>query len=574
MTIPELYALYKLHPVVTTDSRACPPGAIFFALKGENFDGNAYAEKALQAGCAYAVVDKAPAPTGNNDIASSAKNNASTSIKNDGDMPIKSDVSTPIKNDDTTASNDNASTSIRNDGVPPNKRMIVVENVLKTLQQLARFHRETLGVKIIGITGTNGKTTTKELIARVLSKKYNILYTEGNLNNHIGVPLTLLKLTDKHEVAVVEMGANHPGEIRELADIARPDYGLITNVGYAHLEGFDSFDGVVRTKGELYDFIRETNGMVFIDKDNNCLMKMVEGIKKTTYGKIPDESVHDTETGTDAIAHDTETNAIARETGTDETGRKTEPGESGRKTEAGESIRQYEQEDMRCRQSPSVVGAVIQNDPFLSFRWHLQNAAAQNIDTYRVDTHLVGKYNLCNALAAITTGLYFRIPPEQINEALSTYQPTNNRSQMQRTLYNILIIDAYNANPSSMKAALENFASSGNRHIRPAPNPFSDKSSSAKDYVPSQKAVILGDMLELGEKSSEMHEEIISLVNKCGFNKVLLCGERFYAAGQIYTRFKTVDELNKHLKTAPLKGYEILIKGSRGIHLENIIDNL
>ncbi|MDR2773287.1 MAG: UDP-N-acetylmuramoyl-tripeptide--D-alanyl-D-alanine ligase [Tannerella sp.] len=516
MIISELYALYKQHPVVTTDSRACPPGAIFFALKGETFDGNAYAGKALQAGCAYAVVENVSAPAGNNDLTLSANNDASVPINNDG-------VS-----------------------VPSDKRMIVVENVLETLQQLARFHREALGTKIIGITGTNGKTTTKELIAKVLSQKYNTLHTEGNLNNHIGVPLTLLKLTDRHELAVVEMGASHPGEIRELAEIARPDYGLITNVGYAHMEGFGSFEGVVRTKGELYDFIRETNGMIFIDRNNKRLMEMAKGIKKTTYGNIPDESAQSTETD-----------------------------ESARKMKTDGTLQQSGQEDMCRRQSPSVTGEVIQNDPFLSFRWHLQNAATQDIETSRVDTHLVGKYNLYNALAAITAGLYFRIPPEQINEALSSYLPTNNRSQLKKTDHNILIIDAYNANPSSMKAALENFALLEKRYIRSAPDRLPDTvSSSAKDSVSSQKAVILGDMLELGEESPKMHEEIISLVNKCGFNKVLLCGERFYAAGQTYTRFKTVDELNKHLKTTPLKGYEILIKGSRGIHLENIIDNL
>jgi UDP-N-acetylmuramoyl-tripeptide--D-alanyl-D-alanine ligase len=524
MTIPELYALYKQHPVVTTDSRTCPPGALFFALKGEHFDGNAYAEKALQAGCAYAVVDNASVSAGNNDIALSAKNNVSMPAGNDdGSMPTGNGNSMPTSD----------------------KRMIVVENVLKTLQQLARFHREILGVKMIGITGTNGKTTTKELIAKVLSKKYNTLYTEGNLNNHIGVPLTLLKLTAQHEVAVVEMGANHPGEIRELAEIAQPDYGLITNVGYAHLEGFGSFEGVVQTKGELYDFIRKTNGRVFIDKNNLYLMKMANGIKKTTYGKIPDKPAHDTETD-----------------------------EAVWKTEAGETVRQCEQEDLRCRQSPSVAGKVIQNNPFLSFHWQIQNADVQNVDAYHVNTHLVGKYNLYNALAAIATGLYFRIPPEQINEALSAYQPTNNRSQMRRTVDNILIIDAYNANPSSMKAALENFASSGNRHIRSVSNPFSDTASADKYSAPLQKAVILGDMLELGEKSPKMHEEIISLVSSCGFSEVLLCGEQFYAAGKTYTRFKTVDELNKYLNAAPLKGYEILIKGSHGIHLENIIDNL
>jgi UDP-N-acetylmuramoyl-tripeptide--D-alanyl-D-alanine ligase len=462
MKISELYTLYKQHPVVTTDSRTCPPGALFFALKGETFDGNAYAEKALQAGCAYAVVD---------------------------DVSVLTD-----------------------------RRMLLVDNVPGTLQQLARFHRQSSGATVIGITGTNGKTTTKELTGCVLSGKYSTLYTEGNLNNHIGVPLTLLRLTGRHEMAVVEMGASHPGEIRTLAKIARPDYGLVTNVGYAHLEGFGSFEGVVRTKGELYDFIRKTNGRVFIDRNNKYLMKMAEGIEKITYG------------------------------------------ESARETEAGEP--------------PSVMGEVVHDDPFLSFRWQRQGAASQRFDAYDVKTHLVGDYNLHNALAAIAAGLHFGISPEQINKAISAYEPTNNRSELKITADNILITDAYNANPSSMRAALENFASSG----KLLSNRFPDTASSVRDSAPLPKAVILGDMLELGEKSPELHAEIISLTDQCGFEKTLLCGERFFAAAQThaqaYTCFKTVEELNEYLRANPPKGYEILIKGSRGMHLEKIINNL
>ncbi|MDR2680344.1 MAG: UDP-N-acetylmuramoyl-tripeptide--D-alanyl-D-alanine ligase [Tannerella sp.] len=483
MNISELYTLYKQCPVVSTDSRTCPPGALFFALKGEFSDGNAYAEKALQAGCSYAVIDDASVRTG--------------------------------------------------------ERMIRVDNVLETLQQLARLHRETLGVTVIGITGTNGKTTTKELTAKVLSKKYSTLFTEGNLNNHIGVPLTLLRLTGRHEIAVVEMGANHPGEIRDLAEIARPDYGLVTNVGYAHLEGFGSFEGVVRTKGELYDFIRKNGGKVFIDRNNTYLMEMAAGIEKITYGKLQDE------------------------------------------TDAEDGL------------YPSVTGEVIHNHPFLSFRWqrHIDKYDAETEGTVNpsnvAETHLAGDYNLYNALAAIATGIYFGIPPEQINEAISTYVPANNRSQLKKTASNTLIVDAYNANPSSMKAALENFTSSRNNPaVAPAETGMETGTETKRqENIPGTtsydrtcaslpKAVILGDMLELGRESHRLHEEIISLVNSCGFDKVLLCGERFSAAGQRYSCFKTVDELNGFLKANPMKGFEILIKGSHGIHLEKIIENL
>ena len=229
MTISELYELYLHNPKVTTDSRNCPFGSIFFALKGENFDGNQYASKALDSGCAYAVIDNPDYITGD--------------------------------------------------------RTILVDNVLKTLQQLAHRHRKALGTPVIGITGSNGKTTTKELLAAVLSTKYNLLYTEGNLNNHIGVPLTLLRLNHQHEMAIIEMGASHPGDIKELAEIAAPNYGIITNVGQAHLEGFGSFEGVIKTKGELYDYIRQTKGKIFIKKENEYLQPIAKGIEQISFGK-------------------------------------------------------------------------------------------------------------------------------------------------------------------------------------------------------------------------------------------------------------------------------------------------
>ncbi len=439
MTISELYSLYLQCPTVTTDSRTCPPGSLFFALKGESFDGNTFAEKALLSGCEYAVVDDA--------------------------------------------------------SIAKSDRMILVDDVLSTLQQLAYTHRKTLGIPVIGITGTNGKTTTKELTAAVLSQKYKTLYTLGNLNNHIGVPLTLLRLTNEHEIAVIEMGASHSGEISELANIASPDCGLITNVGYAHLEGFGSFEGIIRTKGELYDYLRRTKGFIFINQDNEYLTSIAGDLKKITYGEMAS----------------VENSVLANES------------------------------------YPFIGGKTSGSHPFFSFQWQQQNKAIQNIHT-----NLIGDYNLWNALAAITIGTHFGISPEQINKAIETYEPENLRSQLRITKHNELIIDAYNANPSSMRAALENFA--------------------AMKSFP--KAVILGDMRELGESSPMLHADIIKQIESYDFDKVLLCGEHFSAAGQKYTCFPSVEKLNEYLETNPLQGYHILIKGSRGIHLEKTIDKL
>jgi UDP-N-acetylmuramoyl-tripeptide--D-alanyl-D-alanine ligase len=430
MNIIELYELFFKHPVVTTDSRKCPSGSIFFALKGDNFDGNLFAEKALSAGCAYAIVD--------------------------------------------------------DENVVKSEQYILTDNVLETLQQLARHHRRTLGTKVIAITGTNGKTTTKELTAAVLSEKYKVLYTQGNLNNHIGVPLTLLRLTKEHEIAVVEMGANHPGEIRELCGIAEPDYGLITNVGHAHLEGFGSFEGVIKTKGELYDFIRERKGYIFVNQENEHLIGMTKELKTILYGQ-------------------------------------------------------------KLKKNTLVAGTVLESNPLLSF-----NRTSFGHDSYTVKTNLVGSYNLWNVLAAISIGLYFDVEDSLINKAISEYQPTNNRSQFKETAHNKLIIDAYNANPSSMGAALENFGS--------------------MDVSP--KAVILGDMLELGEKSLELHKELLNKVISYGFEKVFLCGKNFSLVGEGLDCFENVENLIEYLKNVSISGFYILIKGSNGIRLEKIVDLL
>ena len=503
MLIPELYTLYKQHPTVTTDSRVCPPGSIFFALKGESFDGNAFAEKALQSGCAYAIIDDSTYYV---------------------DIPV-SDTVTP-----SGAVTDDASVCVDN-------RMILVDDVLSTLQQLACLHRKTLGIKVIGITGTNGKTTTKELTAAVLSKKYDTLFTQGNLNNHIGVPLTLLKLTKENEIAIIEMGANHPGEIRDLAIIAQPDFGLITNIGYAHLEGFGSFEGVVRTKGELYEYLREAGGKIFINSNNELLTKIAGDLEQISYS-ICTEAYR---AGSDTIDNYPKAND----------------------------------------KKPLISGKVLNLHPYLSFKWQQDESGMQ----YPVETHLVGDYNLLNILAAISIGVYFNVSPEQINDAIANYEPSNNRSQLFKTANNTLILDAYNANPSSMRAALANFASlpeiyseksleaQSEKSLDTSPNSFPKKQPQTA-LKPLPKAVILGDMLELGEKSPELHDDIVRLAESSGIEKIILCGEQFSAVGKGHLCFPSVEVLCEFLKYNPLQGYHLLIKGSHGIHLENIIKYL
>lgn len=427
MSIIDLYDLFIHNPQITTDSRNCPKGSIFFALKGDKFDGNQYAGKALASGCVYAVIDNPDYYIG--------------------------------------------------------ERTILVDNVLKTLQQLAHHHRKVLGLPIIGITGTNGKTTTKELLAAVLSTKFNLLYTEGNFNNHIGVPLTLLRLTHDHEMAVIEMGASHPGDIKELVDIVHPNYGIITNVGRAHLEGFGSFEGVIRTKGELYDYIRRSKGKIFIKKENKYLQSIAKGIEQITYGN-----------GDDAFAS----------------------------------------------------GQVVSCDPFLVFNWKQQGKL------HTVETHMIGSYNLDNVLAAVAVGRFFKIPAERISRAIAAYEPTNNRSQFKKTDNNELIIDAYNANPSSMKVALDNFIT-----------------------MPVQpKAIILGDMRELGPTSDELHAEVVEQIKKGQFDKVFLCGEHFSKVGKEFSPFATTEAMVEELRKQPLKGYHILIKGSHSMGLEKLADIL
>lgn len=426
MEISELYKIFTSHPTVTTDSRDCPEGSIFFALKGASFDGNKFAKAALDKGCAYAVVDEKEYAT-----------------------------------DD---------------------RCILVDDCLHTLQQLALAHRRALGTRIIGITGTNGKTTTKELTAAVLGEKYNVLYTQGNFNNDIGVPKTLLRLKPEHDIAVVEMGASHPGDIKTLVEIVEPDYAIITNVGRAHLQGFGSFEGVVRTKGELYDFMRRRkSGCVFIDNENPHLNAIAHDLELVRYGCSDAEGL-------------------------------------------------------------SVNGKIIECEPMLHFAWRHQTE-----EWHDVKTHLIGAYNVTNMLAAVTIGTYFGVGAEQICHALEAYTPSNNRSQLEVTGSNRLIVDAYNANPTSMAAALKNFGSMHAEH----------------------KMAIIGDMKELGEVSREEHQKIVGLLAEMHLEQVWLVGEEFEHADapDNFRKFADVNEVKEAIKAEKPAGKYILIKGSNGTRL-------
>lgn len=451
MDIQELYNIFLRHPQVTTDSRDCPQGSIFIALKGPSFNGNAFAGQALDQGCAYAVVD----------------------------------------DERYYKASDN--------------RYILAGNGLETLQQLAALHRRAIKAKVIAVTGTNGKTTTKELISAVLATKYNVLHTLGNLNNHIGVPKTLLRLNATHDFAIVEMGANHPGEIKTLTDIAAPDMGMITNVGRAHLQGFGSFEGVKRTKGELYDYLADKDdSVIFINADDKDLADMADERcinERISYGISSDSSA-------------------------------------------------------------AVCGEVTSCAPFLNFRWKSKrhdgerSAAATNGDSawHEVNTHVIGTYNLYNMLAAVTIGDYLGVDGHKICNALANYMPHNNRSQLTVTADNTLIVDAYNANPTSMEAALTSFC----------------------DMRASNKMVILGEMKELGDAQAYEHGKVIDFLLSAQFDTAWLVGAAYADAAEARKStwkrcdvrfFHDVEEVREAISSDKPRGRCILIKGSHSTKL-------
>ena len=446
MDIKELYKLYQQHPCITTDSRNCPEGSIFLALKGASFNGNLFAVQALEKGCAYAIVDE-----------------ESEELRVNGEKIA-------------TAHNYNP--------------FIKVDDCLQTFKDLAREHRRQFEIPVIGITGTNGKTTTKELIRAVLTESYEVMATEGNFNNDVGVPKTLFRLNDDYDIAVVEMGASHPGDIKTLVETAEPTCGLITNVGRAHLQGFGSFEGVCKTKGELYDFLVAHDCPIFVNRDNEHLMEMLKARNSgTTY--IYDHG-------------------------------------------------QSDNKDILIR------GEVVSCAPFLKFRWREQDHDAGYVSEWmEVETNLIGAYNLDNMLAAITIGYVNNVPFDSINHALANYVPTNNRSQLTKTERNNLIVDAYNANPSSMKAAIDNF------RLVEAPH----------------KMAILGMMGELGDVSAEEHRKVVQMLEESKFDEVWLVGEEFVKTPSSFRTFANVEEVKQQLAAQQPEGMTILIKGSNSTHL-------
>ncbi|MDR1348819.1 MAG: UDP-N-acetylmuramoyl-tripeptide--D-alanyl-D-alanine ligase [Prevotellaceae bacterium] len=423
MKIPDIYEIFKKYPNIITDSREIMPDSIFVALKGDNFDGNKFVDSAFEKGAAYAIAD-------------------------DKSLSDKENV-------------------------------IVTDDALKTLQELAAYHRKKLGLPVLAITGSNGKTTTKELVHRTLSKKFNIAVTEGNLNNHIGVPKTLLNMKPDNNFAIVEMGTSNFGEIETLCKIANPDFGLITNIGKAHLESFKNIDGVAKAKGELFEFLAVNNGKIFVNKDIDIISKIA--------AKFADKK----------------------------------------------NIIEYSQQDCGIK----VLATDDKND-CLQFMFNRT----------KVRTKLVGQFNIDNALAAIATGKYFNISDLDIADAIESYIPENHRSQKIKTQQNILYMDAYNANPTSMQASLQNFI----------------------NQAATNKMLILGDMLELGASSENEHQNIIKMIAESNISDVLLVGNCFSKAAHNmkFGCFKNVDECIKYLCENKIENRTILIKGSHGIHLE------
>jgi len=423
----DLFKLFYTSTGIATDTRNIEKDSLFICLKGENFNGNKFAEQALEKGAKYVIVDEIKFKTKEN--------------------------------------------------------IYLVDNSLEFLQKLANHHRNKFNIPIIGITGSNGKTSTKELINTVLQKKYTVLATIGNLNNHIGVPLTLLRLNNSHEIAIIEMGANKFKDIEELCDIAEPNYGIITNIGKAHLEGFINFEGVLKTKKELYDSILKKKGTIIINSDDEVLIKNAPNVNTIKYG----------------------TNSNA-----------------------------------------AIEGELINLSPFVEMKWKTENYTSDLIST-----KMIGKYNFYNFLAAISFGITFNIEPDKINEAISEYTPDNNRSQIKKTEHNTLILDCYNANPSSMTNALESFS----------------------QINQANKLAIIGDMLELGDESVKEHQTILDLIKQLNIN-VITVGPIFESINSNQLKFTNTSYAQEYFKTNSFNEYLILLKGSRGIGLEKLEEYL
>jgi|AntRauTorcE11898_2_1112593.scaffolds.fasta_scaffold00088_6 UDP-N-acetylmuramoyl-tripeptide--D-alanyl-D-alanine ligase len=432
MNIESLYELFLQHPSISTDSRSIKPGSLFFALSGDNFNGNRFAAEALDKGAACAIIDQASFKTHANHI--------------------------------------------------------VVENTQEALQSLAQYHRKQLKIPVLAITGSNGKTTTKELIVKVLQQKYRVGSTRGNLNNHIGVPLTLLEINRSHDIAVIEMGANHPGEIGFLCELTRPQWGIITNVGKAHLKGFGSFEGVIKTKKELYDYLAQHQGTRIINLDNAYLKNMAESSPTISFSQ-------------------------------------------------------------QSSQADLLVQDILQT-PHVQVIWQKNG----HTERHTAKSHLPGKFHWTNIMYAVASGVAFGIKPNAISKAIEAYIPSNNRSQLIHTKRNKVFLDAYNANPSSMRAALDYFLSS----------------------EPPHKMLIVGEMMELGPYADEEHQEIVDYIKTRShrIEQVFLVGASFQRTNSGFSHYTTPAELQQHLEKKQMTGKYIFIKGSRGNKLETLIKYL
>lgn len=424
MNIEQLHKLYLDATGVSTDTRKIINGNLFFALKGENFDGNLFAEKAIELGASHAIIDD-------------------------------------------------------ENYLKPAKNIILVENVLETLQNLAKFHRTYLNIPIIALTGSNGKTTSKELIHAVLKENFNTIATQGNLNNHIGVPLTLLSMNKNTEIGIVEMGANHHGEIAALCEIAQPDFGYITNFGKAHLEGFGSLEGVIVAKSELYEHLRKNNKKVFVNSGDPVQIEKTRGIESFTFG--------------------------IKNSGSD------------------------------------VEIDLIEANPFLKL----------SFSNTQINSNIIGRYNFSNLAAAIAIGTYFKVTPQKIKKGIESYTPGNNRSQIIKIQSNTIIMDAYNANPTSMRAALDNFNLTEAAH----------------------KVAILGDMFELGDDAKAEHQNIAEFAELLNMDYIILVGKNFFKTKTDKAKkFESFEDLKAFLEIVHFENFHILIKGSRGMALERVLD--
>ena len=431
ISIPNLYSLFlKTNQSVCTDTRNLIPNSIFFALKGTNFDANEFAENAINLGCAYSIVD--------------------------------------------------------NPNYLNHPNIFLVENVLIALQELANYHRKQLTIPVLAITGSNGKTTSKELIYCVLSKKYKTHATFGNLNNHIGVPLTLLGINKTHQFAIIEMGANHQGEIELLCKIAEPNFGLITNIGKAHLEGFGGIEGVKKGKSELYKYIKSKKRKIFINGDDPVLISLAIDIEKISYG---------------------------------------------------------------LKQTNNIIGINNTKSEMVSLTFRSEIEKNEKNQSLAINTNIIGTYNFINCLAAVCVGKHFMINDDLIKQALENYFPNNNRSQLIKTQNNTIILDAYNANPNSIKVALENFS----------------------QYKNQNHLILLGDMFELGIYSKDEHQKVLNLLNELNFSEAILVGEEFYKLDVgPFIKFKTTNECKDYLINNKKSDYIVLIKGSRGMRMETL----